>query len=121
MDEFIGIAVKCIGIVLVALCTYVIVPAIKDWRNTKLTSSQQEQLTFWVETGVLWAKQVMQTATGEAKKEEVMNFVMAKIKALNLPYTREDVDKAIEAVYNSVKDMTDVATGKDPAIDAAAE
>lgn len=113
MNDFLDILVKCVGMILLAFSTYVIVPAIKDFRNNKLNQEQREQLTFWVETGVLWAKQWLQTSSGEEKKAEVMKFVMGKVQELNLPFTEEDVDKAIEAIYNTVKDITDAATGSD--------
>lgn len=111
MNEFIEILFNCIGVVLVALCTYVVVPAIKDWRANKLNESQRDQLTFWVETAVLWAKQWLQSKSGAEKKAEVMKYVMAKVVELGLPFTEDDVDKAIEAIYNTVKDVTDAATG----------
>lgn len=113
MSNFIEILVNCIGIILLALCTYIIVPAIKDWRANKLDENQRDQLTFWVETAVLWAQQWLQSKSGEEKKAEVMKYVMAKVKELGLPFTEDDVDKAIEAIYNTVKDITDAATGKD--------
>lgn len=103
--------IRCVGIILLAVCTYVIVPAIKDWRQTKLTSSQQEQLTFWVTMGVQWAKQWMQSSTGEEKKEAVLAYVHQKVKELKLPYTDEDIDKAIESVYSTVKDVVNAAAG----------
>lgn len=116
MEEFISIATKCIGVILMALCTYVVVPAIKDWRNSKLDEKQRDQLTFWVETGVLWAKQWLQSKTGQEKKAEVMKFVTEKVKELGLPFTQDDIDKAIEAIYNTVKDLTDAATGAESEI-----
>lgn len=53
MGEFLSIAINCIGVVAIALCTYVVVPAVKEWRVTKIDEKQRAQLTFWVETGVL--------------------------------------------------------------------
>ncbi len=113
MNEVLGIVIKCVGVVAVALVTYVVVPAIKDWRNNQFTASQQDQLTFWVETGVLWAKQWLQSKSGEEKKALVMDWVRHKVQELKLPYTDEDIDKCIEAVYSTVKDVVDTATGKD--------
>lgn len=119
MSNFIEICINCIGVVLVGLCTYVVVPAIKDWRNNKLNESQREQLTFWVETAVLWAKQWLQSKSGAEKKAEVMKYVMAKVDELGLPFTEDDVDKAIEAIYSTVKDVTDAATGVDDSSEPA--
>ena len=105
----------------VALVTYVVVPAIKDWRSNKLDEKQRDQLTFWVETAVLWANQWLQSKSGEEKKAEVMKFVMQKVEELNLPFSQDDVDKAIEAIYNSVKDISNAAAGKDEAVADTAE
>lgn len=111
METVIEIVARCIGIILLAVVTYVVVPAIKQWRNTKLTATQQEQLTFWVETSVLWARQWLQTSTGEEKKEAVMEFVQHKVTELGLPFSQEDVDKAIEATYGAIKDMVNTTAG----------
>ena len=121
MENFIEIIVKCIGIIMLALVTYVVVPAIKDWRSNKLDEKQRDQLTFWVETAVLWAKQWLQSKSGEEKKAEVMKFVMQKVEELNLPFSQDDVDKDIEAIYNSVKDISNAAVGKDEAVADTAE
>lgn len=112
MNEVLSIVVKCVGVIAVALVTYVVVPAIKEWRSNKLTSSQQEQLTFWAGTGVLWAKQWLQSETGEQKKAQVMDWVRFKVNELGLPFSDEDIDKCIEAIYNTVKDVVDVTTGR---------
>lgn len=113
MDELIQIIVKCIGVVLLGVCTYVVVPAIREWRQNKLTASQREELTFWTEMGVLWAKQWMQSASGEQKKAEVMTWLRGKMDELELPFTDDDLSKAIEAFYSTVKDVTDAAAGTD--------
>lgn len=112
MNEVLSVVIKCVGVIAVALVTYVVVPAIKEWRNNKLTASQRDQLTFWVETGVLWAKQWLQSETGEQKKAQVMNWVQIKVDEFGLPYTDEDIDKCIEAVYSTVKDVVDATTGR---------
>ena len=78
-------------------------PAIKTWRTAKLNQDQRETLDYWVDVGVRWAKQWLQTSTGEEKKEAVYEFILEKVTELGLPYTKEDIDKAIEAVYESVK------------------
>lgn len=101
--ETIDLLVRLVFAILLSIITYVVVPAIKTWRNTKLSQEQRETLDYWVDTGVRWAKQWLQTSTGEEKKEKVMEFVLAKVAELGLPYTEEDIDKAIEAVYESIK------------------
>lgn len=112
MQEVLNIILKCVGMILLAITTFVIVPAIQDWRQTKLTAEQQKQLTFWVETFVLWAKQWLQNESGEQKKAQVMFLVKQKVQELGLPYSNEDIDKCIEAVYNTVKDVVDATTGR---------
>lgn len=112
MSEFIDVLFKGVGVIALAFVTYVIVPAIRDWRKNKLTASQQEQLSFWVDTGVRWAKQWLQSETGEVKKEQVMAFVKAKVKELGLPYSDEDIDKSVEAAYSAIKDVIEVTSGK---------
>lgn len=116
MGEFLSIVINCVGIVAIALCTYVVIPAVKEWRATKLDEKQRAQLTFWVETGVLWAQQWLQSKTGQEKKAEVMKFVVKKAQELGLPFTQDDIDKAIEAIYNTVKDVTNAATGAESVI-----
>lgn len=81
------------------LLTGVLIPMIRG----KLTLEQQETLEYWANIAVRWAKQWMQTATGEEKKEEVFRFVSEKAAALGLRVDEEDIDKAIEAVYEMVK------------------
>lgn len=112
MTELFDVLLRCLSMILLTAVTYVVVPAIKEWRKNSLTEKQQGQLTFWVETGVLWAKQWMQSYSGEEKKAAVVDFVSAKVEALGLPYSADDIDKSIEAIYSTVKDITDAAAGK---------
>lgn len=101
--ETLDMLLRFVFAALLSVLTYVIVPAIKTWRSTKLSQEQRESLDYWVDTGVRWAKQWLQSSTGEEKKEKVMEFVLVKVAELGLPYTEEDIDKAIEAVYESIK------------------
>ena len=101
--ETLDIILRVVFYLILAVLTYVITPAIKTWRETKLSKEQRETLDYWITVGVRWAKQWMQSATGEEKKEKVMEFVLAKCAELGLPYTQEDIDKAIEAIYESIK------------------
>lgn len=119
MDEVIALIGRCVGLILLAVVTYIVVPAIKDWRKEKLTASQRETLEFWVRLGVLWAKQRMQSSTGVEKKAQVTLWVRAKRDELNLPFTDDDIDKAIEAIYNTVKDVAVAAGGDVSVIDSA--
>lgn len=105
--ETLDVLLRVVFYAMLAVLTYVIVPAIKTWRDSKLTKDQRDTLNYWVVVGVRWAKQWLQTATGEEKKEKVMQFVLEKVKELGLPYTKDDIDKAIEAVYESIKNAPD--------------
>lgn len=105
--ETLDVLLRVVFYVMLAVLTYVIVPAIKAWKNSKLTKDQRDTLDYWVTVGVRWAKQWLQSATGEKKKEEVMKFVLRKVEELSLPYTEDDIDKAIEAIYESIKNAPD--------------
>lgn len=101
--ETLDLILRCFFYAMLAILIYVIVPAVKTWRESKLNQEQRESLDYWVDVGVRWAKQWMQSSSGEEKKAEVMSFVVSKVQELGLPYTAEDIDKAIEAVYESIK------------------
>lgn len=105
--ETLDVLLRVIFYAMLAVLTYVIVPAIKTWQNSKLTKDQRDTLDYWVDIGVRWAKQWLQTDTGAEKKEKVMQFVLEKVEELGLPYTEDDIDKAIEAVYESIKSAPD--------------
>ena len=92
---------------MLSVLAYIIVPAIQTWRSSRLTKDQRETLDYWANIGVQWAKQWLQSAAGEEKKARVMQFLLAKSEELKLPYTAEDIDKAVEAVYASVKTASD--------------
>lgn len=101
--ETLDVMLRAIFYAMLAVLTYVIVPAIKTWHSSKLTKDQRDTLDYWVTVGVRWAKQWLQTASGAEKKEKVMQFVLIKVEELDLPYDRDDIDKAIEAIYESIK------------------
>jgi hypothetical protein len=112
MSEFIKIMFDAVGIIAMGAITCVVIPAISTWRNNNLTTTQQQQLTYWVTVAVNWAKQWMQSASGAEKKAKVMAYVQEKVQELGLPFSDEDIDKSIEAVYSTVKDVVDAATGE---------
>ena len=101
--ETLDILLRVVFYAMLAVLTYVIVPAIKTWHDSKLTKDQRDTLDYWVTVGVRWAKQWLQTASGAEKKEKVMQFVLVKVEELGLPYGQDDIDKAIEAIYESIK------------------
>lgn len=96
--------------VIIGLCTLlitgVLVPLIRTkWQNAKMELDQNTQdiISFWTSIAVKWAKQWLQSETGEKKKEEVLAFVSAKMQELKIDVTTEELDKIIEAVYSEVK------------------
>ena len=96
--ETLDIILRVMFYALLAVLTYVIVPAIKTWRTAKLNQDQRETLDYWVDVGVRWAKQWLQTSTGEEKKEAVYEFILEKVTELGLPYTKADIHKPIQEV-----------------------
>lgn len=101
--ETLDVLLRVVFYAMVAVLTYVVVPAIKTWHSSKLTKDQRDTLNYWVTVGVRWAKQWLQSASGVEKKEKVMQFVLLKVETLGLPYDQDDIDKAIEAIYESIK------------------
>ena len=96
--------------VVISLCaliiTGVLIPCIKAIiKNEKASLSQktQDTIEYWVETSVRWAKQWLQSETGETKKQEVLSYVSSKLQELSIKVSEEDLDKLIECVYEQVK------------------
>lgn len=94
--------------VIISLCsvliTGVIVPLAVHTYKTKTTKAQQDTIEYWVETGVRWAKQWLQTAEGAEKKQQVLDYVWKKLDDLGIDVELEDIDKLIEATYEQVKE-----------------
>ena len=96
--------------VVISLCALIItgvfVPCIKAIiRNEKASLSQktQDTIEYWVETGVRWAKQWLQSESGEKKKEEVLAYTSDKLTELGIKVSKDDLDKLVESVYEQVK------------------
>lgn len=96
--------------VIISICTIlitgVILPlATTQWKNAKeeMDKTTQDTIDYWVEVGVRWAKQWMQSETGEKKKEQVLSYVTDKLRELKIDVSAEDLDKIIEAIYGNVK------------------
>lgn len=75
----------------------------KNLLKKKTTKEEYETLLELAEIAVRWAKQWMQTASGEEKKEEVYRYLIERCRGLGLEFTEEDIDKAIEASYEAIK------------------
>lgn len=96
--------------IIISLCglliTGVLIPFITTkWNIAKSEMSRetQETILYWTEVSVRWAKQWLSGESGEKKKEEVLQFVSAKLKELKIELSAEELDKIIECVYEQVK------------------
>ena len=69
----------------------------------QLSQEDYKQLLDTADTAVRWAKQWLSTKTGAEKKEEVLRYLEQKTAELGLNVTADDMDKALEAVYEKVK------------------
>lgn len=87
----------------VVIAAFMFATPVKDLLKKKTTKEEYETLLELAEISVRWAKQWMQTATGEEKKQEVYGYLIERCKALGLNFTAEDIDKAIEASYEAIK------------------
>ena len=96
--------------VIIGVCsiiiTGVIVPFVTaKWKIAKseMSKEKQETVLYWTEVSVRWAKQWLQSETGEKKKEEVLRFVSGKLQELKIDVSADELDKIIESVYEQVK------------------
>ena len=87
----------------VVIAAFMFATPVRDILKKKTTKEEYETLLELAEISVRWAKQWMQTATGEEKKQEVYGYLIERCKALGLNFTAEDIDKAIEASYEAIK------------------
>lgn len=101
--ENITLIITILLLVAVAIAALLFTTPIKDLLKTKTTKEEYETLLELAEISVRWAKQWMQTATGEEKKQEVYGYLIERCKTLGLEFTEEDIDKAIEASYEAIK------------------
>lgn len=88
---------------MVVIAAFMFATPVKDLLRKKTTKEEYDTLLELAEISVRWAKQWMQTATGEEKKQEVYGYLIERCKALGLNFTAEDIDKAIEASYEAIK------------------
>ena len=90
-------------LIVVAVTAILFATPIRNLIKKKTTKEEYDTLLALAEISVRWAKQWMQTAPGEEKKQEVYAYLLARCKALGLEFTEEDIDKAIEASYEAIK------------------
>lgn len=98
--------VEVIASICAIIVTGVFVPFVKSIianEKATLSKSTQDTIDYWVEVGVRWAKQWLQSETGEKKKAEVLQFVTDKMSELKISVTADELSVIIEAVYEQVK------------------
>lgn len=96
--------------VIIAVCgiliTGIVIPLLKNLHTeskARLSADTQATIEYWTEVGVRWAKQWLQSETGQRKKAEVMSYVNEKLYELGIEVSVSDLDRIIEAVYERVK------------------
>ena len=90
-------------LIVVAVAAILFATPIRNLIKKKTTKEEYDTLLALAEISVRWAKQWMDTATGQEKKREVYGYLIERCKALGLDFTSEDIDKAIEASYEAIK------------------
>ena len=98
-----GMTITIMALILILAAGFLYLKPVREKAKAQLSKEDYDALLEWTEVAVRWARQWMKTATGEEKKEEVMLFVLKKADELGLAVDEEDIDKAIEAIYDMVK------------------
>ena len=100
--------------IIVSVCalvlTGILIPIAKSLINkvkveieTTLNEQDEKLVYEIVETSVRWARQWLQSETGEKKKEEVLKYVSERLNALGIEVDADYIDKLIESVYDAIK------------------
>lgn len=98
-----GMIITIVALILILAAGIIYLKPVREQAKASLGEEDYKTLMEVTEIAVRWARQWMQTATGEEKKEEVMIYVLKKADELGLVISEEDADKAIEAVYDRIK------------------
>lgn len=101
--EHITLMITILLLIMASVATILFATPMRNLLKKKTTKEEYDTLLALAEISVRWAKQWMQTAPGEEKKQEVYAYLLARCKALGLEFTEEDIDKAIEASYEAIK------------------
>ena len=96
-----------IALIVIAAGAVIYTAPARALAKRQLSEEEYKQLLDTADTAVRWAKQWLDTATGEEKKEEVLRYLEEKTAELGLNITADDIDKAIEAAYEKVKKETE--------------
>ena len=100
--------------IIVSVCTLVftgilipiaksLIDKVKVEIDTTLNEQDKKLVYEIVETSVRWARQWLQSETGEKKKEEVLKYVSERLNALGIEVDADYIDKLIESVYDAIK------------------
>ena len=100
--------------IIVSVCTLVftgflipiaksLIDKVKVEIDTTLNEQDGKLIYEIVETSVRWARQWLQSETGEKKKEEVLKYVSERLNALGIEVDADYIDKLIESVYDTIK------------------
>ena len=100
--------ITVIALVVIAAAVVIYTAPVRALAKRQLSEADYKQLLDTADTAVRWAKQWLDTATGEEKKEEVLRYLEEKTSELGLNITADDIDKAIEAAYEKVKKETEI-------------
>lgn len=95
--------VTVIALVVIAAGAVIYTAPARALAKRQLSEADYKQLLDTADTGVRWAKQWLNTATGAEKKEEVLRYLEEKTSELGLNVSADDMDKALEAAYEKIK------------------
>ncbi len=98
-----GTIITMMAAMVLLMGVILVLPPIRQLLRKKTSDAEYAVLLQLTETGVRWARHWMDTATGEQKKEEVAAYLREKAAALGLTVSEDDIDKAIEAVYDRIR------------------
>ena len=100
MIDWTEIIVKICYIVI----TGVIVPLAVNLYKSKVSKDKREQIDYWTDKAVRWAKQELWDKSNEEKKTKVMQFVTDKLAELKIDLSAQELSLIIEAIYGQIKD-----------------
>lgn len=95
--------VTVVALVVIAAGAVIYTAPARALAKRQLSEADYKQLLDTADTAVRWAKQWLDTKTGAEKKEEVLRYLEEKTAELGLKVTADDMDKALEAVYEKIK------------------
>lgn len=98
-----GMIITIAALVILVVAAVLYFAPVRALAQSQMSDDDFKTLMELAEVAVRWARQWMQTATGEEKKEEVAGYLLRKALDLGLEVDEEDIDKAIEAVYDRIK------------------